>query len=185
MSTAADRSLALGSANPVKRRAVEEAVTRLLGREASRVACLEVASGVPDQPWGDAQTRAGAAIRATAALEAAGPGAASIGIGLEGGVALHYGRLWAFSWAVAVTAGGEEASARSAAFALPERVAGLVVRGSELGDAMDSVFGVSGSKRDRGAVGLLTGGTLSRAELYAQPALLALAPLLRPDAQPR
>ncbi|HKI58930.1 MAG TPA: DUF84 family protein [Trueperaceae bacterium] len=181
MREAAHGLIALGSGNPVKRRALEGALGRLLGAELPRLACMEVASGVPGQPWGDAQTRRGAANRARAALEGAGAHGAAIGVGLEGGVAAQRGRLWAFSWAVALTARGDEAAARSAAFALPVRVAAMVEGGLELGEAMDRVFGVRGSKRDQGAVGLLTGGALGRAELYEQPALLALAPLLLPD----
>lgn len=179
--------IALGSGNPVKREAVEQALARLLRDAVPRLVCLEVASGVPSQPWGDEETRLGALNRAAAALAAAdgasslAGGAAPLGVGLEGGVAAADGRVWAFSWAVAVTAEGRRAAARSAAFALPDRVAALVEGGLELGEAMDRVFGVVGSKRAEGAVGLLTGGALDRAGLYAQPMLLALAPLLRPE----
>lgn len=173
--------IALGSGNPVKRRALEGALARLLGADLPRLACMEVASGVPGQPWGDAETRTGAANRALAALEAAAARGWAIGVGLEGGVASQQGRLWAFSWAVALIPRGEQAAARSAAFALPGPVAAMVEGGLELGEAMDTVFGVEGSKRDQGAVGLLTGGALGRAELYEQPVLLALAPLLLPE----
>lgn len=168
----------LGSANPAKRHAVASALTSLLAGAMPPLTCVEVASGVPGQPWGDAQTRLGAANRARAALHAAGEAPAVVAIGLEGGVAAEDGRLWAFSWAVAVSSGGGVEAARSAAFALPAGVASLVRGGLELGDAMDRVFHVAGSKRGLGAVGLLTGGALDRAGLYAQPALLALAPLL-------
>lgn len=171
--------VALGSLNPAKRRALESALASLRAAPAPRVACLGVASGVPRQPWGDAETRLGASNRAHAALAAVGGGPDAVGVGLEGGVASEDGRLWAFSWAVAVTPAGVQAAARSAAFALPGDVRALLEAGLELGEAMDRIFGVEGSKRDQGAVGLITGGALDRAALYAQPVLLALAPLLR------
>lgn len=180
MNGAAPGIVALGSGNPAKRQAVQEALARLLGADAPAVTCMEVASGVASQPWGDGETRRGAANRAAAALRTGAAAGAALAVGLEGGVARHDGRLWAFSWAVAVRADGDEAASRSATFALPSRVADMVEAGMELGDAMDRVFGTHGSKREQGAVGLLTGGALSRAELYAQPALLALAPLLAP-----
>ncbi len=169
--------VALGSTNPAKRRALESALASLFGDERPPVTCLEVASGVSAQPWGDEQTRRGAANRARAALAGA-PASAAVGIGLEGGVARDGGALWAFSWTVAVSRSGERSAARSAAFALPREVAALLDDGLELGEAMDRLYGVRASKRSLGAVGLLTGGGLDRAELYAQPVLLALATLL-------
>lgn len=169
--------VALGSTNPVKRRALESALTRLFGSKAPVVTCLEVASGVPAQPWGDEQTRRGATNRAVAALEGA-DGANAVGIGLEGGVALDGSTLWSFSWAVAVTRAGRRGAARGASFALPQPVARLLDQGFELGEAMDRLYGMTGSKHSLGAVGLLTGGALDRTGLYTQPVLLALASLL-------
>lgn len=180
--TVAPALVALGSTNPVKRRALERALASLVTGEPPRVVCLEAASGVPDQPWGDAETRRGATNRALGAVRAAGDGA--IGIGIEGGVARQDGGLWAFSWVVAVTAAGASSAARSAAFTLPDEVAALVGGGVELGDAMDRLYHVAGSKRDQGAVGLLTGGALDRAGLYTQAVLLALARLQRPAGPP-
>ena len=179
MTGAGPQLVTLGSANPVKRRAVELALRRLLGPAAPRVVCLDVDPGVRSQPWGDHETRLGAGNRARAALARAEQPTATLGVGLEGGVSDEDGCLWAFSWAVVVS-GSESAAARSAAFALPEPIAALVQDGLELGDAMDRTFGVVGTKRDQGAVGLLTGGALDRAGLYAQPVLLALAALLQP-----
>ena len=46
----------------------------------------------------------------------------------------------------------------------------------ELGQADDVVFGATNSKQAMGAVGLLTGGLISRADLYRPAVLLALIP---------
>jgi non-canonical (house-cleaning) NTP pyrophosphatase len=51
----------------------------------------------------------------------------------------------------------------------------------ELGEADDLVFGRSNSKQDNGAIGLLTGDVIDRAQLYEQAVILALVPFKNPD----
>jgi non-canonical (house-cleaning) NTP pyrophosphatase len=51
----------------------------------------------------------------------------------------------------------------------------------ELGDADDRVFGCTDSKREGGAVGLLTGGTIDRTGLYQHAVALALIPFRNAD----
>jgi inosine/xanthosine triphosphatase len=179
--------VALGSSNPAKRRGVEAALARALPGRTPTLLCVDVRSGVPDQPWGDAQTLRGAENRALAALRRIADdedGAAEadiVGIGIEGGLVRSHGVVWSFSWAVALDSNGRRGAARSASFALPAGVAELLESGLELGDAVDRAFGVQGSKRAGGAVGLLTAGALDRSGLYAQVVVLALMPLLRRD----
>lgn len=60
-------------------------------------------------------------------------------------------------------------------------VAELVRAGVELGEADDRVFGRTGSKWEEGAVGLLTGGAVTRTELYAQAVALALCRFVHPE----
>jgi len=184
------KRVALGSGNPAKRRAVEAALRRLAPHRRPQLVCFEVASGVRDQPWGDDETLQGADNRAAAALQRAGASGApdgpaathspdgTIGIGIEGGLMRVGPVVWSFSWAVALDLHGARGAARSAAFALPPRVAALLEAGSELGDAIDRTFGVQASKRAEGAVGLLTAGALDRPGLYAPMVVLALVPLL-------
>jgi non-canonical (house-cleaning) NTP pyrophosphatase len=56
-----------------------------------------------------------------------------------------------------------------------------VRQGMELGDADDAVFGRSNSKQANGAVGILTGNVIDRAELYEQAVVLALIPFKNPE----
>lgn len=188
------RRVALGSGNPAKRRGVESALDRVQAGGRPELMCFEVPSGVRDQPWGDEETllgaenRAGAALRRVGAAEGAVDPAASepfdagtMGIGIEGGLTRVGKVVWSFSWVVTLDRRGTRGAARSAAFALPPRVTALLETGIELGDAIDRTFGVQGSKRAGGAVGLLTSGALDRPGLYAQVVVLALMPLLRAD----
>jgi non-canonical (house-cleaning) NTP pyrophosphatase len=54
----------------------------------------------------------------------------------------------------------------------------------ELGDADDFIFGVSGSKRERGGVGLLTDDRVTRSQFYAEAVKLALIPFVNPELFP-
>ena len=89
--------VAIGSGNPVKLNAVAGVVP-----DASATA-VAVDSGVPEQPWGRAETVRGARNRAEAALSAT---TADYGVGIEGGVAERDdpGGVWLVMWA-AVTDG--------------------------------------------------------------------------------
>jgi len=66
-------------------------------------------------------------------------------------------------------------------FLLPKKVAALVREGIELGTADDIVFDRKDSKRENGAVGILTGDVMDRAGFYAQAVILALIPFKNLD----
>lgn len=171
----------VASANPVKRQATSAGFRLLLGARALTVEGVAVPSGVAHQPLTDDETLRGARQRAEA-LRALAP-TADFWVGLEGGVEPHGDTLLAFAWAV-VCSRERCGRARSATFVLPDEIAHLVRAGLELGEADDRVFGRSGSKREEGAVGLLTGGAIDRAGLYAPAVALALLPFVNPDLYP-
>jgi inosine/xanthosine triphosphatase len=134
---------------------------------------LDVPSGVGNQPRTDAETLRGAEARAARALVAEPD--ASFWVGIEGGVANMEERLAAYAWVV-VRSRDRTGQARTGTFFLPEAVARLVRDGIELGEADDRVFGCIDSKREGGAVGLLTGGVIDRVALYQHAVTLALIP---------
>ena len=176
------RILAVGSRNPVKHDAVRLACERLFPAQVLELQAVEAYSGVPEQPWGDGETRQGALNRASGAL-AALPGA-WLGIGQEGGVVETPAGLLACAW-FAVTDGTRIGEGRSASFPLPPALERLVRSGMELGHAVDQVFGRENSKQQEGAIGLLSAGALGRRELYAQGLLMALLPFLPESPYPR
>jgi inosine/xanthosine triphosphatase len=162
----------VGSANPVK----VSAVRAVLERCAPSVVVygLAVPSGVPDQPWGDAETRAGAAARARAAL-AADP-LADLAVGLEGGVVREAdGTVMSCAWAAAVDRAGVLSHGGSLAVPLPPAVVALLYAGVELGHAMDEVARTTGTKHGSGAVGLLTAGLIDRQAAYEPLVAYALS----------
>ena len=166
----------VGSTNPVKIAAVR-AVLERAGCPA-RVEGIAVASGVADQPLGDAETIRGATQRARAALDASG---ADIGVGVEGGVVEEDGFMRTCAWAAAVSRDGRVGVGGSLAMILPDRVASLVRTGVELGHAMDRVTGEHNTKHNAGAVGILTAGLVDRQRAYEWLVTYAFAPFLSPD----
>lgn len=162
----------VGSTNPVK----VAAVRAVLARCAVSVVVhgVAVSSGVPDQPWGDEETRIGAVGRALAALQA--DSAADLAVGLEGGVVREAdGTVRTCAWAAVVDRDGSVSVGGSLAMPLPPAVVALLEVGVELGYAMDQVALTSGTKHGRGAVGLLTGGLISRQAAYEPLVTYALA----------
>ena len=169
--------IAIGSTNPAKTTAARTICERAF--PGCTVAGVEVPSGVPEQPIGPQETSTGARNRALAAL-AAVPGA-RMGMGLEGGVDPD-GSL--INCVAVVEAGGRENLTWGVRFPLPPAVVARVLRGEELGPVMDQVSGRTESKKHLGAVGILSNGLFTRAEMWQGPLACALMPFLHPELYP-
>ncbi|TMF63815.1 MAG: DUF84 family protein [Chloroflexi bacterium] len=170
------RAAAVGSTNPAK----VEAVRRILERLAPRCAleALNVPSGVGAMPLGEDAVRAGAHARARAALERSG---ADVAFGLEGGAILEARDAWLTGHVVAVTRDGRLGEAAWGRMLLPHVAAERLRAGEELGDIIDDLFERKESKRQAGAIGILTEGAMSRTDAFAYLVAMACAPLLHPD----
>lgn len=164
--------VAVGSENPVKVAATDEAIGDLPG---TTVDAVGVDSGVPEQPTGVAETRTGATNRARRAYEVGGY---TLGVGIEGGVAT-FGTddLFLIMWA-AVTDGDRVEVAAGPSVRLPDTVAERLRNGEELGPVMDDEFDREGVARSEGAVGILTGGSVDREEALRAAVAGALGPFV-------
>jgi len=165
--------VAVGSTNPVKLGAVRAVLARLAPGAA--IDGIAAASGVPDQPLGDAQTIEGATNRARAARAALD---ADLGVGIEGGVVDGPLGMRTCAWAVVATRDGRVHVGGSLSMPLPDAVATLIRGGMELGHAIDRLVGTSNIKHGAGAVGILTEGLVSRQLAYEVILAYALAPVL-------
>jgi len=170
--------IVVGSTNPVKVECVRQGFSRVFPKALLDVQGINVSSGVSDQPWSDAETLRGAANRA-ASTQQAQPDA-EYWVGIEGGLDVIDGQLFAFAWVV-IRGTHLRGQSRTAAFALPQEVAALVREGHELGDADDIVFGRSNSKQENGSVGILTGDLINRTSFYTEAVVLALIPFINPS----
>jgi inosine/xanthosine triphosphatase len=170
------RTAAVRSTNPAK----VEAVRRVLGQVAPACAleAVDVSSGVGAMPLGEAAVRAGALARARAALERTG---AEVAFGLEGGAILEAQDAWLTGHVVAVTRDGRLGEAAWGRMLLPRVAAERLRGGEELGDIIDDLFGRKESKRQAGAIGILTDGAMSRTDAFAYLVAMACAPFLHPE----
>jgi len=166
--------LAVGSGNPVKRRAVEQAVAETVKQPT--VEAVPVDSGVSEQPSGRAETLAGAENRAANALAA---GEYDLGVGLEGGVAEVDGTegLFLIMWA-AVTDGEQVGHGAGPSFRLPDSIGDRVEAGEELGPVMDDVLGEDDVAEKQGAAGALSSGVVDRDDALAAGVAAAMGPFV-------
>lgn len=170
------RRAAVGSTNPAK----VEAVRRTLARLAPTCAleALDVPSGVNAMPLSDDELRAGALARARGALERS---EAEIAFGLEGGATLDGERSWLTGHVIALARDGRIGEAAWGRLLLPRSVTARLRAGEELGDVIDDLFARRESKRQTGAIGLLTENAVTRTDAFADLVAMACAPFLHPE----
>lgn len=171
--------IVIGSTNPVKCNATRAVLEPLFPDAAFTY--IDVPSGVAAQPWGDAETRAGALHRAQAALRQTG---ADMAVGLEGGVQESEFGLMTTAWCVLVDRHGRTGVGGNSCALLPEPVADAVRQGIELGTAMDHFTRTHNTKQHNGAIGILTNNLETRQSAYETIIRLALAPFQHPDWYP-
>lgn len=165
--------IGVGTENPVKIGATEDAVSDLVGATVEPVA---VESGVSEQPYGHGETIEGAETRAARTDDRGG---FDLAVGIEGGVAEYetVDGLFLVMWA-AVTDGETMARGSGPSLRLPANVARRIDEGEELGPVMDDLLDTEGVARDQGAAGVLTGGTVDRRAALRAAVAGALGPFV-------
>jgi inosine/xanthosine triphosphatase len=166
-------TIAVGSTNPVKLAAVRAVLYEIYPQATFK--SIAAPSGVPEQPWGDEQTRTGAYNRAEAALAAA---EATLGVGLEGGIVDTPVGLMTCAWCAIVNSQGKTGYGGGVHMLLPPSVAAALHQNGELGPAMDRLVNEHNTKQGRGAVGILTNGLSNRQTAYQQLVAMAAAPFV-------
>lgn len=166
-------TIAVGSTNPVKLAAVQAVLSRAFSEII--LITVEAPSGVPEQPWGDDQTRLGAFNRAKQALAKTG---ADYGVGLEGGLSESSAGLMTCAWCAMVDQKGKVGYGGGVKMLLPPIVADILRQHGELGPAMDALINETDTKQKQGAVGILTNGLSNRQTAYEQLVAMAAAPFV-------
>lgn len=163
----------VGSLNPTKVGAARTVFQQVWPE--CQVTGIEVAlpESVSEMPIGD-QVRAGARFRAQAALEHG----AEFGVGAEGGVLFADGRAYLMNWCAVADRDGRLFDSPSPYVLLPTAWEEAIRNGLELGPYLARLTGDPDINKKGGAVGLLTGGQLTRQEFFEQALLCALAPVL-------
>jgi non-canonical (house-cleaning) NTP pyrophosphatase len=150
------KRIAVGSRNPVKIRAVSSVMARVWPE--AEVVGVQVSSGVRAMPMNEAEC-----------------------LGLEGGVQPLDGHLYLMGWVAAVDRHGRGSLASGARIPLPPWIAAAVEAGQELGPVMDRLTGREKTNHAEGAVGILTGGLVTRQHSFEVGVAYALAPWLNPE----
>lgn len=159
----------VATTNPAKIRAILHAFHEIYGESCCEIESVDVASGVPEQPLGNEETRAGARNRVNNA-RLARPNA-DFWVAIEAGI--DEGST--FSWVV-IENSEQRGESRSATLPLPEVILKKIREGEALGPAMSSYTGIDEIGRKEGAIGVFTAGKLTRASVYHQAVILALSP---------
>lgn len=178
--------IAVGSQRRPKLDAVQQAADgfrHLLGKDVSlEIRGFDVESGVGHTPASRAELMRGARQRAEALadkLKEAGD-CAEFYVGLEGGLDVAQEnstrRVFLESWAYVM--GGERGHfGCSGSIELPELLADeVLLRGTELAEAIDRFAGAVGIRDGKGAWGVLSANLISRQEAFRVAVVAAFAP---------
>lgn len=149
----------IGSKNPAKINAVQAAFQN----QEPELISLDVASGVSEQPLSDEETMRGAINRAYEALR---KGDGDIGIGLEGGVQQHEQGLFLCNWGALAEIGKSPIIAGGARIPLPQEIAEKISLGQELGPVMEEYAQKKNVRKQAGAIGIFTNGSIDRSEMF-------------------
>lgn len=155
--------------NPAKIQAILQAFDLIFGTGSCHIDTIAVESGVPEQPFGCDETRAGARNRVANARQARPD--ADFWVAIEAGI--DNGST--FSWVVIETR-EQRGEARSATLPLPDVILQRVQSGEALGPVMSQYTGIDEIGRKEGAIGVFTAGKLTRSSVYHQAVILALSP---------
>lgn len=124
-----------------------------------------VPSGISAQPMSDTETLEGAVNRAqNALLREEGATAA---VGLEGGIMEIGQETFICNWGAMATQDKGVFVASGARIPLPDVLAHKLKEGGELGDIIDDYAQRSQVRNDEGAIGILTNGFISRADMFS------------------
>ncbi|WP_075182333.1 inosine/xanthosine triphosphatase [Pantoea sp. 1.19] len=155
--------------NPAKISAITQAFHDIFGVGSCHIEGVAVDSGVAAQPLSQQETRTGARNRVQQAREARPT--ADFWVAIEAGIEGDE----AFAWVV-IEDRRQRGESRTASFTLPPIVMAGIAAGRELGDEMARLTGIDNIKQQGGAIGVFTGGRLTRSSVYHQALLLALSP---------
>lgn len=170
--------VAVGSDNPVKVEAVKLALGRLYGEVDVRGFAVE--SGVSEQPF-EEETWEGARARARAALERWPE--ADFAVGVEAGLfeTTAVPGLLDVQACVALDRAGRFTYGHGPGFCYPADISEELRKGATVGEVVSRVAGVPEIGKKEGAVGYLSRGHTTRAQLTEPAVVMAFLPRLRPE----
>ena len=159
----------VATTNPAKIQAILAAFDQIFGEGSCHIDAISVETGVPEQPFGSEETRAGARNRLANARQVKPE--ADFWVAIEAGI--DEGAT--FSWVV-IESRDQRGEARFATLPLPQAILEQVRAGEALGPVMSKYTGIDKIGNKEGAIGVFTAGALTRSSVYHQAVVLALSP---------
>lgn len=173
----------VASKNPVKLEAVKKAFSEMFPQESFSYQTLAVDSGVADQPMDETEALRGATNRVQAAATQVPQ--ADYWVGIEGGIHREGEDMYVCSHAVVRGKSGYMSKSRTGLFLLPRIVSEAIRSQMDLNQAIEEVFGETGSGQKMGAVGILTHQAIPRVRYAAEAVIFALIPFKNPELYPQ
>jgi inosine/xanthosine triphosphatase len=178
--------VAVASTRPAKVEGAREALAAIAtvvpAYAAAQLSMHDVGDVAPTMPMSEAETIAGARLRARTLHGRLAGADGLIALGLEGGldcVEHGDGRVWVLrSWACAFD-GARESVGAGPTILVPSDVIREVEAGRELGDVIDARAG-AGTRSHRGAWGVLSADLIGRRDAFRLAVVAALAPFYNP-----
>ena len=170
--------VAVGSTNPVKVKATQNAFQKIWPDKKFIVKGVQIDSGISNQPMSDQESIQGAKNRAAKALHEL---KADYGVGLEGGVNQIDEYWFDCGWVVVVDSKGIEGIGSTARIITPPKMMEMIHQGQELGNVVDYFFGTKNAKQSDGHFGLMTRNAITRTSGYTDGIIMALTRFLNPQ----
>lgn len=170
--------IAIGSTNPVKIKATEEAFKKVWPNKKWQTIGLEIPSGISNQPISDAESIFGATNRAKGALAKS---RANFGVGIEGGLTKINGNWYDTAWIVIIDKYGTKSTGSTINMPTPPIFIEKVEQGMEIGHIDDLIFKQKNSKHAQGHFGLMSKNALTRMDAYREGIISALVRFIRPE----
>jgi inosine/xanthosine triphosphatase len=157
--------------NPVKLRAVRDALTERLGAGGVDVRPVDPPASLPEQPLGE-EVSCGAIARAKVAIE---PSDAEWGVGIEAGlIQLPGSERWLSVQVCAIVdRRGKVSVGLGPGHELPEALCAAVLAGAPLREALRLTFSIDDAE-NRGAIHVLSDGRFGRYEITLDAVRMAL-----------
>ena len=164
--------VAVGSRNPVKIQAVENAFSQYF--RDIEIMSVEVNSGVSNQPY-DEDIKIGAETRARTVMKEA---ETEFGVGLEGGIITLYGVQYLAGYCAIINQQQEYHGSWGTLWELPPFVLRELETGMELGDVIDRLTKRKNTKQTDGAIGIFSKGVILREVTFRHTVIGALIPFV-------
>lgn len=170
----------VGSKNPVKIEAAEEAFTKYFNNVTAEGVSVE--SHVSPQPINN-ETFLGAKNRALKLFEMDknSKSNADYFVGIEGGIFQTYEKWFGFGCMCIIDKQKLIGFGTSPLFPLPNFVINQLLKGKELGDVIDELANKENTKHDEGAIGFFTNNVMKRKDLYVHGITTALIPFIKSE----